>query len=127
LYWDTGLKPELLQGLGELAVTTAQMEELLHKIYWNAGLNEIGGPIVTDNLNPKRLSEDILKSAALDPMKANALADLKVVFEEFRRINTSQNHCLHWIWENIEAGKPQDPLAPLPFPWGQCQKPPYLS
>jgi hypothetical protein len=39
LYWDTGLKPELLQGLGELTVTTAQMEELLHKIYWKyAGL-----------------------------------------------------------------------------------------
>jgi hypothetical protein len=26
LYWDAGLKPELLQGLGEFAVTTAQME-----------------------------------------------------------------------------------------------------
>jgi hypothetical protein len=101
--WDTGLTPEMLQALGNLAVSSAQAEELLHQIYWNhAGLNEQSGPIVTDNLNPKRLQEDILKLVALDRSKANILADLKLLFAEHETLNTKRNHCLHWIWEGAD-------------------------
>ena len=98
--WGTGLLPEMMQALGQLAVMSAGAEELLHQIYWNyAGLDEQTGPIVTDNLNPKRLEEDIVKFAALDKAKANNLSDLKILFAEFEDLNTKRNHCLHWIWD----------------------------
>jgi hypothetical protein len=101
--WETGLASELLRALGNLAVASAHAEELLHQIYWHqAGLDERTGPIVTDILNPKRLGEDIKKLVALDPTKANALADLKVLLKEFETLNTKRNHCLHWIWEAVE-------------------------
>jgi hypothetical protein len=78
--WDTGLKPEMLQALGNLAVVSSQAEELLHQVYWHhAGLNAKSGPIVTDNLNPKRLHEDIIKLASIDASKANIVADLRIV------------------------------------------------
>jgi hypothetical protein len=86
--WNTGLKPEMLQALGNLAVVSAQAEELLHKIYWrHAGLNVQSGPIVTDNLNPKRLEEDITKFVGLDKTKKNILDDLTILFAEFRAVN----------------------------------------
>jgi hypothetical protein len=121
--WDTGLKPELLTALGNLAVVTAEVEELLHKIYWkHAGLNEKSGPIVTDNLNPKRLMEDILKIAGLDKIKANILADLKILFAEFETLNTQRNHCLHWIWEKVEQDSKGINL--VPYSVGPVQLPP---
>jgi hypothetical protein len=104
LSWNVGLDPELLQALGKLAVVTAQIEEVLHQIYWkHAGLDEVTGPIVTDNLNPKRLAEDIIKLVGLDPTKANVLADLKILLAEFEHINTKRNQCLHWIWDLQDA------------------------
>ena len=76
---------------------------MLHQIYWHhAGLDERSGPIVTDNLNPKRLEEDIVKLVSLDRAKANILADLKALFSEFRDLNTKRNQCLHWSWEVSE-------------------------
>jgi hypothetical protein len=102
--WNSGIEPYMLALLGELAVASAHMEELLHQLYWkHAGLDEKSGPIVTDNLSPKRLSEDIKKLAALDPTKAPILEDLKILFKEFEDINTKRNHCLHWIWSVIET------------------------
>jgi hypothetical protein len=101
--WNTGLTEAMLRALGKLAVVSAQAEELLHQIYWHhAGLDERSGPIVTDNLNPKRLEEDIVKLVSLDRTKVNILADLKVLFSEFRALNTKRNQCLHWGWEVSE-------------------------
>lgn len=104
---DTRLPPEMLNELGRLAVVTAEAEELLHRIYWrHAGLNEKNGPIVTDNINPKRLMEDVIKFLKLKPAEENVLLDLEDIFAEFEGINTKRNHCLHWIWEVIES-KPE--------------------
>jgi hypothetical protein len=98
--WEPGLDSQMLRALGKLAVTSSQAEELLHQIYWNhAKLSKRNGPIVTDNLNPKRLEEDIKKLVRLDKRKANILADLEILFKEFEALNTKRNHCLHWIWE----------------------------
>lgn len=119
--WESGLKPRMLQALGNLAVVSAQAEELLHQIYWHhAGLNEQTGPIVTDNLNPKRLAEDILKLVALDKSKANIHADLKILLSEFETLNTKRNHCLHWIWEGAQEVGPLPasmlaPVRPVPY------------
>lgn len=105
--WNTGLPPEMLRALGTLAVLSAGVEEMLHQIYWHhAGLDERIGPIVTDNLNPKKLEEDIKKLVQLDHSKANILADLKILFAEFRTLNTKRNHCLHWIWDNSTNDTP---------------------
>jgi hypothetical protein len=101
--WNTSIDTGMLTLLGELAVVSAHMEELLHRLYWkHAGLDEKSGPIVTDNLNPKRLSEDIKKLVALDPAKAHILEDLKILLKEFEDINTKRNRCLHWIWDIVE-------------------------
>ncbi len=100
--WNCEIEPEMLTAIGELAVASAHMEELLHQIYWkHAGLDERSGPIVTEILNPKRLAEDIKKLVALDPAKTHILDDLKLLFKEFEDINTKRN-CLHWIWSVIE-------------------------
>jgi hypothetical protein len=102
--WNTTLSGEMLRALGNLAVVSAQAEELLHQIYWHhTGLNEQSGPIITDNLNPKRLEEDIVKLVSLDKAKVNILADLQILFAEFRTLNTKRNQCLHWSWENSEG------------------------
>jgi hypothetical protein len=94
----------MLQALGHLAVVTAQIEELLHQIYWrHAGLTDKAGPIVTDNINPKRLMEDTLKFASLNPSQCNVQQDLALIFKEFEDINTKRNHCLHWVWETVES------------------------
>jgi hypothetical protein len=112
MQWGVDLQPELLKAIGHVAVVTSEIEELLHQIYWkHAGLNSESGPIVTDNLNPKRLSEDILKFVGLNPTKANILADLKILFDEFTIINTKRNHCLHWIWEKVEDEREPTGLA----------------
>ena len=100
--WGMHLQPDMLQALGALAVVSAETEELLHKIYWKyANLTEENGPIVTDKLNPKRLSEDIIKLVALDKSKTFIGADLKLLLDEFETLNTKRNHCLHWIWEAV--------------------------
>ena len=113
--WNTDIEPNLLAFLGELAIISAHMEEMLHQLYWkHAGLDDKSGPIVTDNLNPKRLSEDIKKLVALDPAKAHILEDLKILFKEFEDINTKRNHCLHWIWSAIE--KTETPKGSLGEP-----------
>jgi hypothetical protein len=93
----------MLQAIGHLAVVTAEAEELLHQIYWKHGdLDDKKGPIVTDNINPKRLMEDILKFVSLEPSNSRAHHDLKIIFREFEDINTKRNHCIHWVWETIE-------------------------
>jgi hypothetical protein len=118
IIWETGLNEEMLRALGNLAVVSALAEELLHQIYWqHAGLNERSGPIVTDNLNPKRLEEDIVKLVSLDNAKVNILADLKVLFLEFEALNTKRNHCLHWIWEVSarEGSIALEPHKPIPY------------
>ena len=128
--WEIGLPPDLLQAIGHVAVLSAHIEEMLHKIYWvHAGLTDQSGPVVTDNLNPKRLSEDILKFANMDPAKANIAADLKTLLAEFESLNTKRNHCLHWIWsiaspklsEEIKFGSTA-PSAQPPF---ELKKPAY--
>jgi hypothetical protein len=134
LGWKTGFIPDFLQAIGELAVVTAEIEETLHQIYWkHAGLNQDGGPIVTDNLTPKRLSEDILKFARLDPAKTNIVADLKLLLAEFEALNTARNQCLHWIWEKVETEKPPEGKPPFVFlnhgaaPSYQVKRPAYKA
>jgi hypothetical protein len=110
--WDTGLAPDMLRALGNLAVAAAQVEELLHQVYWHyAGLTVETGPIVTDNLNPKRLQEDIIKFASLEKSKANRVADLKVLFAELETLNTARNRCLHWTWRAATISPVEMPLA----------------
>jgi len=120
--WRTGLPDELLKALGHLAVVSAQIEDSLHRIYWkHAALTTQSGPIVTDNLNPKRLAEDILKFVALDESKARVLADLKVLIGEFEVLNTKRNQCTHWMWsivgQEIPQSKDASYTAPPPPPY----------
>jgi hypothetical protein len=134
LGWSTGFMPNLLQAIGQLAVVTAEIEQTLHQIYWkHAGLDQDSGPIVTDNLNPKRLSEDIRKFARLDPAKANIVADLELLLSEFEILNTTRNQCLHWIWEKVEGEKPPEGTLPfsmvnyMPVPSYQVKRPAYKT
>jgi hypothetical protein len=133
LGWGTGFLPDMLQAIGQLAVVTAEIEQTLHQIYWrHAGLNQDSGPIVTDNLNPKRLSEDILKFARLDPAKANIVADLELLLSEFGALNTTRNQCLHWIWVKVVTEKPQGApafgiLNYTPPPTYQVKRPVYKT
>jgi hypothetical protein len=126
--YSSGLPHDLLQALGHLSVVSARLEQLLHKIYWkHAGLNEETGPIATDNLTPKRLFEDIVKFAKLDPSGEHVVADLKLLSNEFGEINTKRNRALHWIWA-IQPINPSDPPTteePLATPPFKLLKPKY--
>jgi hypothetical protein len=114
--WNPGLPPEMLQAIGHLAVITAEAEELLHQIYWKyAGLNDKNGPIITDNMNPKRLMEDTLKFAKQIPSASKIYEDLETLYKEFEDINTKRNHCIHWVWETIES-KPTRVEMGMGFP-----------
>lgn len=97
--WESGLSSEFLEEIGKMAVTTAKIELLLHQLYWKClGIDEARGPRVTDNLTPKRLSEDILAFLKGDASKAKVYADLKMLLVAWEKLNTSRNQCLHWIW-----------------------------
>lgn len=106
--WETGFDPELLRALGKLTVITAEIEQQFHLLYWkHAALTDQHGPIVTDNLTPKRLSEDILKFTGMDPAKAHIHTDLKILLKEFEALNTERNRCLHWIWSIVGVAAPE--------------------
>jgi hypothetical protein len=110
--WNTGLSPEILQAIGKLAVVSANVEQLLHVIYWmHAGLTGETGPIATSDLGPKSLTESIVKLVKLDPAKANILSDLQLLFVEFRAVVKRRNQCIHWIW-SIQGQTPEMEKAP---------------
>ena len=82
--WETGLPPALLGAIGKLSVVSAEIEKVLHEIYWkHAGISKIVGPIVTDNLNPKRLGEGIIKFAKIEKSDTKILDDLKKLLKQF--------------------------------------------
>jgi hypothetical protein len=104
--WNSSFPDDLLAAIGYLAIISAEVEQVLHQIYWkHACLTEVSGPIVTDILNPKRLGEDIKKFVRLIPDKANVLDDLTLLLKEHEELNTERNHCLHWIWEADTTGR----------------------
>ncbi|HEY1721765.1 MAG TPA: hypothetical protein VGG27_11000 [Magnetospirillaceae bacterium] len=102
--WDVGLPDQLLQAIGQLSVSTAQLEETLHLIFWRfAGLTHQTGPIVTDNLNPKRLSEDIQHLAKKTNQPKAVCEDLEILFAEFNVLNQTRNQCVHWNWVALDV------------------------
>lgn len=127
--WRTGLPDELLKALGHLSVISAQIEDSLHRIYWKyAGLTLQSGPIVTDNLNPKRLGEDILKFLAIDGSKISILADLEILMTELEGLNQRRNQCIHWMWSIVGQERPEftDPMqASIPPPPYKLIQPVY--
>jgi hypothetical protein len=105
--WNIGLSPELLQAIGKVAVVSANVEQLLHLIYWmHCGLTDKTGPIATGDENPSRLTEDIVKLTKLDALKENILADLQTLFVEYRALVKRRNQCIHWIW-SIQGQTPE--------------------
>jgi hypothetical protein len=110
--WQSGLSPDILQGIGMLAVVSGKIEQLLHLIYWrHAGLTDKTGPIVTSDLSPNRLTEAITKLVKLDPAKAHIAADLGTLFTEFRLVNKQRNQYIHWIW-SIQGRTPETEPEP---------------
>lgn len=60
--------------IGRIAIVAASIEDIFHLLHWQfAGLSDSIGPIITADVKPNRLTEDILriaKIAKLDPAGA---------------------------------------------------------
>jgi hypothetical protein len=111
--WETSeLSPELLQAIGQLAVSSAEFEDTCHHLYWKyARLNAISDPIITESLSPGRLSEDIVKFARNIERNKRRTEDIRNIFILFKKVAEERNSCIHWLWflmigENAVAARP---------------------
>jgi hypothetical protein len=54
--------PDMLQAIGRIAVHAAIFENQLHAVHWAySGLKVPAGQIITGEMKPKRVFEDIIK------------------------------------------------------------------
>ncbi len=121
--WEPGLPDQVLKLLGKIAIIAASIEDLLHKIYWKyCGVDEKYGPIITDNLSPKRMSEDIIKIVKKDPSKKRIFDDLNIIMKELEALNEKRNRIIHWNWPVAGSRLPKDilvtdqaPMVPSPY------------
>jgi hypothetical protein len=93
------LDSRLLHAIGRLSVVSAEFENTCHQVYWKyARLNVSSGPIITGDLSPNRLTEDIIKHASLTERNERRIEDLKVIFRQYREVAKRRNQCVHWLW-----------------------------
>jgi hypothetical protein len=77
--WKAHLSPEWLQEFGRIAMFSAWVEETLHEIHWRyANLFVDAGVIITGDLSPNRLTEDIIKLIKLNPRQWRRLSDMQL-------------------------------------------------
>jgi hypothetical protein len=96
------LEPEWVQEIGTIASFAARVEDDLHRLYWYyAHLQNDIGAIITGDLSPNRLTEDIIKLTSLNKKQERRLDDLRLLFSEYRSLATQRNQVVHWTWANV--------------------------
>lgn len=90
---------DVLKAIGKIAVNCASIEDILHSIHWR--YLEIPfdvGPILTADLKPSRLMDDIIKIAVEFGEDEDRVQDLKALFADYRELSEQRNKCMHWLW-----------------------------
>ncbi|WP_214471764.1 hypothetical protein [Mesorhizobium sp. dw_380] len=99
---DPNLVPtdDVLKAIGYIAVVAAGIEDCLHAMHWKyANLSEKCGQIVTGEMRPSRLTQDIIKLAQASNVHRIIVEDLKDIFHDLRELTASRNQLIHWIWD----------------------------
>lgn len=99
--WHYTPPDEILQAIGRIAVLCASIEELLHIIHWRYidTLLEVAPILITGDMKPGRLMEDIVKIATVTGEEEPRIEDLKFLFADYRELSDKRNKCMHWIWD----------------------------
>jgi hypothetical protein len=93
-----------LEALGTVTVAASGVEEMLHTLYWKlAGVGDKQGAILTREMKPNRLADDIIKLAGLAKLNAKQIDDLKDIFAHHKSLSGRRNEYIHWIW--IDSNK----------------------
>ena len=90
---------EVLRAIGRIAVNCASIEDILHFIHWRYidTLWEVA-PILTGDMKPSRLMDDIIKIAVAVGEEEDRIDDLKDLFADYRELSEKRNKCMHWLW-----------------------------
>jgi len=89
---------DLMRAIGRVAVRAAAIEDLLHVIYWRyADAAFDVAPIVTRDMRPGRLAEDIIAMAVIFDEDEKIIRDLKDLFADYRAATEKRNQIIHWI------------------------------
>jgi hypothetical protein len=89
----------VLQAIGRIAVICASIEDMLHVIHWRYVETSWDiAPILTGDIRPSRLMDDIVRIAVAANEEPARVADLKDLFADYRELSEQRNKCMHWLW-----------------------------
>jgi hypothetical protein len=96
----------MLQGIGSVAVHAAIAEQMIHVAYWRyAGVSNGVGRLITENMRPKRLLQDLVKIARESKTTPGRAADMAAISTAYGNLAQQRNEIIHWIWESDEDSK----------------------
>ncbi|MCK1533158.1 MULTISPECIES: hypothetical protein [unclassified Bradyrhizobium] len=98
---DTNQLPreQIMQEIGRIAIVSASIEDLLHALHWEiSGLNDLIGPLITSDVKPARLSQDIIKIGKAAKVKQSTIDELRDLFSDYATLAQERNKFVHWIW-----------------------------
>lgn len=97
---------DVLKSIGYVVIAAAGPEDLLHHLYWDISmLNKKCGPIVTKDMRPNRMAEDLAKMAETSGYTEDKVSALKNVLSDLKRAIEDRNRCIHWIWDKNKKGE----------------------
>ena len=97
------INAQMLQAIGSVAVHAAVAEQMVHVAYWRyAGLDNKVGQVITENMRPKRVLEDLIKIVTLLKSGAGRIADIKDIAHTYGNLAQQRNEIIHWIWDSNE-------------------------
>ena len=115
-YYGYYYKPptEILEAIGRVAVESASVDETLYLLYWYYldVLIDVA-PIITRDMKPNRIAEDIIKVAIASGEDDDKLKDLRDVIADYRELADKRNKCMHWFWHQRKNRRhKKHPLMP---------------
>ncbi len=96
----------ILAEIGRLAIVSASIDDILHAIYWKfARLTDAVGAVITGDIRPGRLVDDIIKVAKAAKVDPKIVDDLKDIFADHKNLAILRNQCIHWTWNRPTGRK----------------------
>lgn len=97
---------DVLQSLGYITVVSAGIEDLIHGLFWRcAGLSDERGTIITRDMKPYRMIDDIVRLALVRKWPDKQIADLKDIFSDLKKLVEKRNQCIHWLWDKTQTNE----------------------
>lgn len=91
---------DLLRAIGRVAVLSASIDELIQVVHWNyLDTNWDIAAIVTRDMRPSRLAEEIIRMAIACSEEDAIVQDLRDLVADYREAIERRNQLIHWVWE----------------------------